>query len=212
MVDEPETDPAQEPAPEEPELPQFILEGARSSRSRCKLCRKKIDKGMLRLGTLIEGPFGTGHIWEHLTCAARRSFDKVEKAYADRAWENAKVAPEEWPELDELRKLKEVAEKKRAERRDPPYVELAPSSRSRCKHSGEAIEQGTARVVLTREVTFGNQTRNTPINVLPEHVAAALRESDSGTAPEGFIEALEANTTDLDTEVLREVIERIGSI
>ena len=34
----------------EPEKPAYIIEGARSARAKCKSCRKKIDKGTLRLG------------------------------------------------------------------------------------------------------------------------------------------------------------------
>ena len=118
----------------ETEEPPYVIEGARSARSKCKICRKKIDKDVLRLGTLIEGPFGTGYIWEHLKCAAKRSFDKVEEAYAAEAWNHAKEVPEV-PDLTELAGLKEEAEKKREERKALPHVEVAPSGRSRCKHA-----------------------------------------------------------------------------
>ena len=35
--------------PEEESLPPYVIEGARSSRSKCKTCRRKIDKDVLRL-------------------------------------------------------------------------------------------------------------------------------------------------------------------
>jgi hypothetical protein len=38
--------------PEEQQLPPYIIEGARSGRSRCKTCRRNISKGGLRLGIL----------------------------------------------------------------------------------------------------------------------------------------------------------------
>ena len=70
---------------EEPELPPYKIESARSSRSRCRTCRRKIDKDKLRLGILLEGPYGTGYLWHHLTCAAKRRADDVEAAYAEQA-------------------------------------------------------------------------------------------------------------------------------
>ena len=43
---------SQEAAPE-PELAPYVLESARSSRSKCRTCRRKIEKGKLRLGILL---------------------------------------------------------------------------------------------------------------------------------------------------------------
>lgn len=207
MTDDPA---AGAPEPEEPQPP-YVIEGARSARSKCKICRKKIDKDVLRLGTLIEGPFGTGYIWEHLTCAAKRTFEKVEEAYAAEAWNHAKEPPEV-PAIEELAKLRAEADKKRVERRELPYVEVAPSGRSRCKHCGELIAKDEFRVVLAQEVVFGSQTRTAAINVLPEHVPEALRAPDSGTSPEGLAEALRDNSRGLDAAQLDEVIGRIGAL
>ncbi len=213
-MDEPiEPDPTADDTPEpEPDLPPFVIEGARSARARCKLCRKKIDKDVLRLGTLIEGPYGVGYIWEHLTCAARRSFPKVEQAYQNKAWELAKSPPEEVPELSELIELREEAAAKKAEQLEIPHAQIAPSGRSRCKHSGEPIEKGSLRVVLGRSVEFGSQTRTTPINVLPQYVGAALGEQDSATEIDGFEEALRANSRGVDTEAMDALLEEIGPL
>ncbi|HIF41008.1 MAG TPA: hypothetical protein EYQ74_07910 [Planctomycetes bacterium] len=213
-MDEPiEPDPTAEDAPEpETDLPPFVIEGARSARARCKLCRKKIDKDVLRLGTLIEGPYGVGYIWEHLTCAARRSFPKVEQAYQNKAWELAKSPPETVPELSELVELREEAVAKKAEQLEIPHAQIAPSGRSRCKHSGEPIEKGSLRVVLGRSVEFGSQTRTTPINVLPQYVGAALGEQDSATEIDGFEEALRANSRGVDTEAMDALLEEIGPL
>jgi len=200
------------PPEPEPEQPPYVIEGARSSRSRCKLCRKKIDKGVHRLGTLIEGPYGVGYVWEHLTCAARRAFPKLEEAYGQSAWENAKEPPEDLPGLEELAGLREEAERKKADKRELPYAELAPSGRSRCKHSSERIPEGAPRVVLAREVTFGNQTRTSPINVLPAFVGEALGAEDSGTPVEGFAEALKANSRGLSDEQLDAILAEIGPL
>ena len=95
MSDTPNQTPPEEqpkdaqPEPAEPELPPFVIEGARSSRSKCKACRRKIDKGALRIGILIEGPYGTGYMWHHIKCAARRHLHRVEEAYELEAWKEA---------------------------------------------------------------------------------------------------------------------------
>ena len=204
--------PAQDASEPEPQLPPFVIEGARSARARCKLCRKKIDKDVLRLGTLIEGPYGVGYIWEHLTCAARRSFPKVQQAYQNKAWELAKSPPAEVPDLAQLGELREAAAAKKAEQLDLPHAQIAPSGRSRCKHSGEPIEKGSLRVVLGRSVEFGNQTRITPINVLPQYVAAALGEPDCATEIDGFEDALRANSRGVEAETIDALLEEIGPL
>jgi hypothetical protein len=197
---------------QEPELPPFIIEGARSGRAKCKTCRKAIPKGALRLGILVEGPYGVGHMWHHLTCAAKRQFAKVEEAYAVEAWTFAKEAPEDVPPLSELEGLKVEAEKARAERKELPYAELDPSGRAKCKHCDEALEKGEPRVVLGRSVEFGQQSRTTPINVHPGCVADALQAEDSATPVEGFEAALRANSKGLDVVVIDSVLQEIGSL
>ncbi len=198
---------AEEPAPIE-QLPPYRLEGARSARSSCKGCRKKIDKGVLRLGVLIEGPFGSGYLWFHLKCAAKRRIEDVEAAYVERAWDEGV----EVPELESLRKIAaENAEEKKT-RKLAPYVEVAPSGRSKCKHCSETIEQGAPRVVLLRAVEFGNQVRNGPIAVHPACVAAALEAPDSATEAPGLVAALRENSTDIDPKVLERAISELGSL
>ena len=97
--------PSADSAAPEPELAPYLIENARSSRSKCRTCRRKIDKDTLRIGVLLEGPYGTGYLWHHLNCAAKRRFDDVAEAYKQSAW-----APElKVPELAQLEKLKEDA-------------------------------------------------------------------------------------------------------
>ena len=204
-----------EPEPEveaEPELPLYIIEGARSGRSKCKTCRRPIDKGTLRLGVLVEGPFGVGHMWHHLKCAARRSFPKVEEAYGLEAWNFAKEVPGSVPPLEELKALREEADKKKTERKELPYAELAPSGRSRCKHCDELIEKGAARVALGREVQFGQQVRTTPINVHPDCVPDALRAEDCSTEIDGFAAALRTNSKGIEAEVIDAVLAEVGEL
>lgn len=198
----------------EEQLPPYVIEGARSSRSKCKACRRAIDKGVLRIGFLIEGPYGTGYLWHHLKCAARRHFERVEEAYAAEAWSNAKSPPpeSEIPELEQLRKLREQAEERRKNRKTIPYAETAPTGRAKCKHCEEPIEKGSLRVALGRGVYFGNQVRVTPINVHPKCVGAEMKNSDCATEPAGFEEALRANTTDVSSAQLDALLVEIGEL
>ena len=195
---------------EEEEKPPYVIEGARSSRARCKTCRKKIAKGALRLGVLVVGPFGPGYMWHHLNCAAGRQYEKLEEAYRLEAWREA-TAPPDVPSLESLRQLQEKAADRRANRKYPPYVERAPSGRSSCKHCGQAIEKGAWRVVLGREVEFGSQVRTTPINVLPEHVGAVINEPDCTSNADDFETALTDNS-DVSPNELAEVLKTIGSL
>ncbi|MFT4541193.1 MAG: hypothetical protein ACI841_005378 [Planctomycetota bacterium] len=201
---------AEEKEKEEEAKPAFIIEGARSARARCKTCRKKIDKGALRLGILVVGPYGPGHMWHHLNCAAGRLFDKVEEAYAVEAWKEA-AEEVKVPTLDSLRLLKEKAVEKKAKAKRPPYAERAPSGRSSCKHCSETIEKDAWRIVMGREVQFGNQVRTQPINVLPAHVPEVLTEEDSVSKVDDFHQALEQNSK-LEEADLAEVLAEIGPL
>jgi len=202
MSDEPK-------APEE-QLPPYVIEGARSSRSRCKTCRRKINKGLPRIGMLIEGPFGTGYLWHHLNCAARGQFERVEEAYRLEAWNEAKELLAKIPDLAELARLQTEADERKSKRKELPYAEPAPTGRARCKHCGEVIEKDSLRVTLGRLVEFGNQVRTTPINVHPRCVAAEIDAEDCGTERDGFNEALRANSGEAAAEKIDAAIAEIG--
>lgn len=193
----------------EEQLPAYVIEGARSSRSKCKTCGRAIDKGKLRIGILVEGRYGPGYLWHHLPCAARRQLERVEEAYDLQAWKEAKEPPSDVPAIEELRKLREEAEERRQKRKDPPYAELAPSGRSKCKHCDELIEKGAYRVVLGRLVTFGRQERTTPINVHPRCVPAELRREDCTVDPDDFEAGVRA-TSELSEAQIEEVLQQIG--
>lgn len=207
MTDEEPTATTPVEAEPEPELPPYLIEEARSSRSKCRTCRKKIEKGKLRLGILLEGPFGTGYLWHHLTCAARRRLEDVEAAYAQPAFEEGLKVPA----LEKLQALQEKAEKEKAERKEIPYVERAPTGRSKCKHCDKPIAQDAFRVVLAREVAFGSQVRSGPISVHPACVADELDAEDCVTEVDGFGEALHRNSG-LDTETVDAALAEIGDL
>ncbi len=206
-ADDPTTDAPQGEAPE-PELPQYNIEQARSSRSRCRTCKRKIEKDVIRIGILLEGPYGTGYLWHHLNCAAKRRADDVEAAYEAQAWTEGL----EVPSLESLRALREKAEQAKAERKEAPYVERAPSGRAKCKHCEELIEKDSLRVALLREVTFGQQVRGTPINVHPRCVAAEIRAEDCVTEIDGFDEALRANSRGMDDAAIQAALTEIGDL
>jgi hypothetical protein len=193
---------------EEPELAPYLIEAARSSRSKCRTCRKKIEKDKLRLGILLEGPYGTGYLWHHLTCAAKRRAEDVEEAYQQEAWADGV----EVPPLDELRALREKAEKAKAERKLAPYVERDPSGRAKCKSCGEAMTKGDWRVALLREVSFGQQVRSGAILVHPRCVSAEIRAEDCATELDGFEEAVRANSRGVDEEGLADALAAIGPL
>ena len=201
-----------EPQEIEEQLPPYIIEGARSSRSKCKTCRKKIDMGILRIGILIEGPYGTGFMWHHLPCAARRQFDKVEEAYELEAWKEAKTVPDKVPPLEELKKLRDEAAERKEKRKELPYAEVSPSGRAKCKHCDELIEKDKLRVALGREVVFGQQVRMSPINVHPHCVSAELMAEDCGTEVEGFAEAVRAHSKDLSSEQIDQALAEVGEL
>ena len=193
-------------------LPTYVIEGARSSRSRCKTCRRKIEKGSLRIGMLIEGPYGTGYLWHHLRCAARRRFEQVQEAYELEAWNEAKDPPKKVPALDDLRKYVEELAERRERQREIPHAEVDPSGRAKCKHCGEPLEKGALRIVLGREVEFGGQVRTGPIHMHPRCVAAELRTDHCATPVDGFADALRANSSDIPADKLDEVLAAIGDL
>ncbi len=211
MAEETPPSPQAPAAAAEPQPP-YVIEGARSSRAKCKTCRKTIDKGVLRLGVLIEGPYGIGYLWHHLTCAAKRRLDDVEEAYASEAWKAAKEPPSDVPSIEELRKVNEEAEEKRQSRPKLPFAEVDPSGRAKCKQCGELMEKGSLRVVLGREVEFGSQYRTMPIQVHPACVAAEIEREDCATESAGFVEAIRANSQGVTSEQIDAVLEAVGEL
>jgi hypothetical protein len=195
-----------DPAAEE-QLAPYLIEQARSSRSKCKTCKKPIDKGLLRLGVLIEGPFGTGYMWHHLECAAKRQFASVEEAYAG----NFAAPGVKLPPIDDLRKLAEEAEQKKKEKQAVPFVERASTGRSKCAHCSEPIAQDAFRVALLRTVEFYGQVRAGQIKVHAECVPAAMAEENSATDSGGFEEALRANSR-VSSSDLDAALEAIGEL
>lgn len=191
--------------PEEPRLPPHRIEPARSNRSRCKQCRRKIEKGSLRLGVRIEGPFGEGFLWYHLRCGARRHLESVESAYETRAWEEGV----EVPPIEELRGLAQQADEERRDRKTAPYVEVAPSGRSHCKLCGEKIAKGGPRLIMLRQVEFYGQTRAGPVNIHPACAATEMEREDSLVEAGDLAEKLRAHSAGVPPEVVERALAEI---
>jgi hypothetical protein len=160
------------------------------------------------MGVRIVGPFGPGYLWHHLNCAAKRQMERVEEAYR-------LLGPDpgfQVPPLDELRLMVEKAEKKKRKQKTVPYVEKAPTGRSRCKHCGQGIGKGAFRIAVLRKVEFYGQVRHGPVNVHPACVAAELATEDSATESDTLFESLRTNSRGMDPADIERAIQQIGEL
>ncbi len=190
------------------ELAPFKIELARSSRSKCKSCRRAIQKDSVRFGVLVDGRFGPGFMWHHINCAAKHRLEEIEEAYSLKCFEG-EVDP---PPIDKLRAMAETAERKKDEKKLAPYAELAPTGRSKCRHCDKLIEKGAYRVAVLRAVEFFGQVRSGPINLHAKCVAGELEKDDCTTEVDGFFDNLKENSTGLDEAALQKVCDEIGSL
>ena len=116
-----------------------IIEAAKSSRSKCGGCKKKIEKDELRYGDYNEQ--WDSYKWFHLPCGAAHNqagfMDAVESFEGD------------IPDVEAiLEKAKQVGKGTKT-----PRVEVAPSDRSSCIVCEKKIEpKGVLRGVVMREV------------------------------------------------------------
>jgi len=116
-----------------------IIEQARSSRSKCGECRKKIEKDELRFGTYNER--FESYRWYHLVCGAALDAEDFVEAAEEFDGEVGDVEAI-------LEKAKSVGKGTKT-----PRVEPAASARSSCVVCGEKIEpKGALRGILFREV------------------------------------------------------------
>ncbi len=118
-------------------MTQSIIEAAKSSRSKCGECKKKIEAGELRFGSFQER--WESYRWYHLTCGA--ALDR----------EDFIAAAEEYGGIDNIEQILEDA-KNVGKGTKTPRVEEAKTGRSKCVVCEEQIEKGALRGVLFREV------------------------------------------------------------
>lgn len=145
------------------------IEVAKTGRARCRTCREPIEKGALRFGEEQPSAFADGMqmVWHHLACAARKkpvalkaALDAFGGDVPDRAQLDTLMA-----EADQTPTVF-------------PYVERAPTGRSKCLHCREPIEKGTLRVATEREVEQGGMARAGAGYLHPACAPAFLEDED----------------------------------
>jgi hypothetical protein len=169
-----------------------VIEESKSNRATCRTCRQKIDKGVLRFGEETVNTFssdgGTSYFWHHLTCAAGKVPAKVKTAMA------SFTGP--IPDKDKLEAILAAPPKasgKGGAKASYPYAERASTGRSKCMQCDEAIEKGTMRVAVEREVDTGTFTSTGPGYL---HPACAAEY----TGDDSLLEKIKANMPDLPEE------------
>jgi len=131
------------------------IEESKSNRATCRSCKQKIEKGVLRVGEETINTFssdgGSSYFWHHLACAAGKVPAKVKTAMA-----NFRGVIPEREKLDAILAAPPKASAKGGQKAQYPYAERASTSRSKCLQCDEAIEKGTMRVSVEREVETGS--------------------------------------------------------
>jgi poly [ADP-ribose] polymerase len=164
-----------------------VIEEAKSGRASCRTCKKAIAKGELRLGVEAMTQFSDtpSMQWHHLPCAAAKLPAELKGALADYAGDVPNRA-----ELDQA--MADAIKGGKAKPGGFPHVDKAPTGRARCMQCEEAIEKGSFRVAVQREVDAGGFTRPSAGYLHPKCVAENL-ENVGGTMDE-FIEGLRTNS------------------
>ena len=86
------------------------------------------------------------------------------------------------------------------------------SGRAKCKNCGELMDKGSLRVVLGREIEFGNQYRTMPIQVHARCVSSEIEKEDCSTEADGFEAAIRANSRDLNPEQVETILREVGRL
>jgi hypothetical protein len=168
-----------------------IIEVAKTGRASCRTCKKSIAKGELRLGEEVPNAFAAGettHQWHHLPCAAKKK-----AAVLTLALESTDV---EVPDKEAL--LNEAAAHKKGDKPAAfPYAERAKTGRSMCLLCSEAIEKGTLRVAVEREVDTGMFVTKGP-GYLHSTCALGWLADNGGPDRAGLLAAVKSNSTALE--------------
>ena len=136
--------PRQRPSPRQAP---YVIEGARSSRSKCKTCRKKIEKGVSYVSE-FSSKVRTASAISGITSRARRSGGSTmsRPPTIARSVERRERSsrPDVPPALEEMRKM-HTKRRRRSVRSSKkiPYAEVDPSGRAKCKHCGDKMEKGS---------------------------------------------------------------------
>ena len=168
-----------------------LIEAAKSGRSTCRTCQKLIEKGALRFGFETEGFEGNpGHIWHHLACAAKRFPTQVRELLPTFAGEV--------PNRAELDAVLAAPAAKGGGVKSFPFAERASTGRARCMECENAIEKGTFRIGVERDIEVMGVMRKGPGYY---HPACATELG------EGLMEKLKANS-----ELPAEELEQLAAL
>ncbi|MFO0599078.1 MAG: hypothetical protein U0228_27460 [Myxococcaceae bacterium] len=157
-----------------------VIENAKSGRSTCRACHKKIDAGTPRYGMAFPSyDDEIGFTWFHLACGpafAKNRFQVVFEKYKDQI-----------PELAQLYKPGAAQQ-----RSTFPYIEVAPSGRSVCLECEQKIEKGAERLAIERMIEVNGFSRPGAgylhLKCAPKHTGKAdivevARANRPGAAP-----------------------------
>lgn len=127
------------------------IETSPSGRAQCRGCKKKIEKGDLRFAEsyVIPGTDQEGQRYFHLICAAAKLGAQLHEAMT--AFEG---------EIPNKTEIEEAIKKAPAKKGGPPKgkfpaADRAPTGRARCIQCSEAIDKGSFRVAIEREIDTG---------------------------------------------------------
>ncbi len=129
-----------------------VIEEAKSGRASCRTCKKTIGKGELRLGVEVQNQFSDtpSMAWHHVLCAAGKLPAELKEALA--AYPGEVAEPRRARPGDGGR----GQEGRRQAGGLPVRRSRAPTGRAKCMQCSEAIEKGSFRVAVEREVDTGS--------------------------------------------------------
>ena len=179
-----------------------VIEEAKSGRASCRTCKKTIAKGELRLGVEVQTQFSDtpSMQWHHVLCAAAKLPAELKEALAAYEGEVPNRA-----ELDQA--MEEAIKKGGAKPGGFPYTDRAPTGRAKCMQCDAAIEKGSFRVAVEREVDTGSFATRGAGYLHPRCVPENLE--NVGGSVEELVEGLRKNSR-IAPEDLEAVIAEVG--
>ncbi|MFK8002613.1 MAG: hypothetical protein AB8H86_23690 [Polyangiales bacterium] len=130
------------------------IEPSKSSRAACRQCGEKIKKGELRFGEEYESEYGASYRWYHLPCAAKKLpalLKKTLEGYEGEV-ENREAL---FASANKPAEAKVEAAPVPLGPKTNDKIEVAKSSRSKCRQCGEKIEKGKNRFGEEYESEYG---------------------------------------------------------
>jgi poly [ADP-ribose] polymerase len=179
-----------------------VIEEAKSGRASCRTCKKAIAKGELRLGVEVQTQFSDtpSMQWHHVLCAAAKLPAELKEALA--AYDG------EVPNRAEIDKaMDDAIQKGGAKPGGFPYIDRAPTGRAKCMQCDEAIEKGSFRVAVEREVDTGSFATRSAGYLHPRCVAENLE--NVGGSVDDLVDGLRKNSR-IPPEELDAVVAEVG--